>query len=90
VLRFFVDCRYERASEKLILLHNKWVEKTVLDIYMPWIWREFVISVCFSRTVVYKSNGGSMKRLSTEIIAINWNFLIFPLTFPSNVVHFQF
>lgn len=84
-LRFFY-CRYERASEKLILLHIKWVEKTVLDIYIPWVWREFVISVCLSRTIVYESNGGSMKRLSTEIIARNWNFLIFPLTFPSNPV----
>jgi len=89
-LRFFVDCRYESASEKLIILHNKWMEKTVLDIYVPWVWREFVISMCFSRTIVYKSNGGSIKRLSIEIIARNLNFLIFPLTFPSNGVHFQF
>jgi hypothetical protein len=62
----------------------------VLDIYMPWVWREFVMSVCFSRTVVYKSNGGLLKGLPTEIIARNWNFHIFPLTFPSNDVLVQF
>jgi len=44
---FFVDYRYERASQKPILLSSNWVEKTVLDIYIPWVWREFVISVCF-------------------------------------------